>query len=136
MEIELEKIDNDIEVFEYTIRESEHQEDGETYKGTYFQARIQTPDFSEEDTISCSFSYYNVNQTFLGVDTDSVWAGEFLANSPYPVSFELSVPENTEKVKCQMTAKRHNKSIIDYVWNTFVFLIFLLLISSILNIWL
>ena len=135
MEIELEKTDAEIEILEYVIREQLFNEDGEEIKSVSFQARINTPDLTENDCVHGSFSYYNEEGKFLGLNADSVWAGDFLSYKPYPVSFELNSPQNTHLVKCQLTTKIHKKSIWDYGWKILTVLIFTLLISGIVNLW-
>ena len=135
MDIEFERIDDELNVIEYTIRKQVHSEDGESIPFTSFQARIDSPKLSEDDCIHGSFSYYDVDGKFLGVNTDSIWAGEFSTKSPYPISYEINLPEETQLVKCQLAVKLHKKSLWDYAWRSFVILIMALIISAIINLW-
>lgn len=124
MDVKLEKTDSAINVIEYTIREDSFMEDGEQIECSYFEARIETPSLTVDDGVHAAFSYYDKNKSFLGVNADSIWAGEFLAYAPYPISFELDVPKNARFVLCQLIVKRAEKSLWDYAWGTFVALVF------------
>ncbi len=135
MEIELEKTDDEIKVLEYVIRNQSFNEGGEKITSISFQARIDTPNLTEDDSVHGSFSYYDKDGKFLGVNADSVWAGDFMSYKPYPVSFELNLPHDTQLVKCQLVTKLHNKSIWDYGWKIFAVLVYVLLISAIVSLW-
>ncbi|WLQ16419.1 hypothetical protein O5O45_10860 [Hahella aquimaris] len=136
MKIELEKVDAEIKILEYVIRDQSFMDDQERVPKMCFQARIEAPSLLEGDDFHASFSYYDKDDNFLGVDKGSTWAEEFLAYSPYPISFELDIPKDTCLIKCQLISKRRQKSIWDYGWQTFAVLVFGLLISAIINLWL
>ncbi|MBU6955051.1 hypothetical protein [Hahella sp. HN01] len=135
MNIELEKVGAEIKILEYVVRDRSFIDGDEEKLRAFFQARIEAPSLLEGDDFHASFSYYDKDDNFLGVDKGSTWAEEFLAYSPYPISFELDIPKDTCLVKCQLISKRRQKSIWDYGWQTFAVLVFGLLISAIINIW-
>ncbi|WP_431685524.1 hypothetical protein [Hahella sp. NBU794] len=135
MNIELEKVGAEIKILEYVVRDRSFIDGDEEKLRAFFQARIEAPSLLEGDDFHASFSYYDKDDNFLGVDKGSTWAEEFLAYSPYPISFELDIPKDTCLVKCQLISMRRQKSIWDYGWQTFAVLVFGLLISAIINIW-
>jgi len=94
MKIEFEKIDPYIKVHEHIIRVCDFNDEGEKYKTTCFQARI-SPALKEDDSISCSFSFYNDKNEFLGVDTDSIYGHENSHAEPFPISFDLNPPRDS-----------------------------------------
>ncbi|WP_148212587.1 hypothetical protein [Hahella chejuensis] len=136
MNIELENVDNEIKILEYVVREHSIVDDEEETPRTSFQARIEAPGLIDGDDFHACFSYYDKDGAFLGVDKKSMWAGEYLAFSPCPISFKLDIPKDTLLIKCQLLSKKHQKSIWDYGWRVFAILVFALLISATINFWL
>lgn len=136
MNIEFEKVENDIEILESAVRKYPVAPEDEGYEETHFQARLKSEKVNEEDSITCSFSYYDSNDNFLGLDSDSIWAGDITLKSPYSISFHINPPSEALLVKCQIGIRKHQKSVWDYGWKILAILVFTLLISAIVNLWL
>ncbi len=68
MQVKIEKVDNLINLVEYTIRQESFVENSERIECAYFQARIEPPGLTANDSIHAAFSYYGDNGEFLGTD--------------------------------------------------------------------
>ena len=136
MKIEFEKIENDIEILESAVRKYPVAPEDEGYEETHFQTRLKSEQINEDDSITCSFSYYDSNDNFLGLDSGSIWAGDITLKSPYSISFHINPPSEAASVKCQIGVRKHQKSVWDYGWKILTILVFTLLISAIVNLWL
>lgn len=136
MKVEFENIENGITITDAIIRDYPADLSDVESSKAHFQARIEASEMGEDDSFSCSFAYYSQEGEFLGLDSDSIWAGDITLKHPYSISFELYPPDNVELVKCQIGIRRCKMGLWDFAWPAFVLLIFILVISSIINIWL
>lgn len=135
MKIELNTIDDSITLLEHVIREQDRKEDGEVYSNHAFQANVKITKIAEGDLLFASFSYYDENGEFLGLDEDELWSEKFMHNRLNPLSIDLNIPKNTYSVKCQFRIDKHKLSFWDYGWKLFALLVFGLLVSHIIKIW-
>lgn len=136
MDLEFEDIEGGIKVSDSVIRPYPTDISDHDSCEWHFQARIYAWEMSANDSICCSFAYYSKEGEFIGLDSDEIWAGEFSLKNPYSISFALFPPENTHLVKCRIGVRKQEKGLWDYAWPAFVTLVFVLLISGIINVWL
>lgn len=135
MKIEFGQVDSELVVKEAIIRQCALDMLDKQNLADCFQARVESDTIGHDDSICCSFFYYSKSGEFLGLDTDSIWCGELETKSPYSLSCSITLPENTEWVKCQLGIIKCKKGVWDYAWPVFVILVFVLLISAIINLW-
>ena len=136
MKIEIESQTDGITITDCTIRDYPIDFSEENVKEPHFQARFDAPQIEDDDSICGSFSYFSCDGEFLGLDSDAEWVSDITLKEPYTISFRIYPPVNTELVKCQLGIRKPEKTIWNFAWPSFVGLAFILLLSSIVNIWL
>jgi len=118
MKIEIEENTNNIKVNDHIIRDlliDIEDKDIKDVQSKHFQAVLSIPN-KRLSNLTCVLAYYDCNNSFLGLDEDSVWLDKEDSRVEILISMRLNIPEGAVRSVFNVKASSIENGFYFWAW--------------------